>query len=196
LCEEAESVYNYCYKPDGKLYLCKTYGYADDEKCKHVWLCNQASGICAAGIITLIDKETPMGETIQKVFIDLISGSYITEMPGLEILKADLLNTIPGLDIVLLDFYRPMTERERHQYVNDYVSYMIDILRLANILPDLRLTRNWILKHLLITRKEEEFQENDRAWIRRHDQEENKLVGGRRKTRRKKMRKTKRRRLY
>jgi hypothetical protein len=88
--------FTYCYKSDGRLYLCRTTGKKDDDKCKHAWLCNKLYGIVSAGIM-MFSKEAG-----GKIYIDNMSGTYKTPVPNLGIIKADFENSLPGLRIELL----------------------------------------------------------------------------------------------
>jgi hypothetical protein len=98
LCNSEPSVtFTYCYKSDGRLYLCKTNGKEDDVKCKHAWLCNKLRGILAAGVIQF-SKEGDTG----KVYIDNMSGTYKTQPYNLEVFKLHFKNSFPGIDIELL----------------------------------------------------------------------------------------------
>jgi len=98
LCKSAPSVtFTYCYKSDGRLYLCKTNGKEDDEKCKHAWLCNKLQGILSAGVIHFSKK----GDT-SKVYIDNMSGTYKPTPYNLEVFKIHFENSFPGINIELL----------------------------------------------------------------------------------------------
>ena len=77
--------FTYCFKNNGKLYLCQTYSSADDLKCKHQFLCNSLSNICAAGIIVFKDNES--------IFIDNLSGTYLPEKHNIMMLKESLMNS-------------------------------------------------------------------------------------------------------
>ena len=53
----SDVTFTYCYKSDGRLYLCKIEGEKDDEKCKHAWLCNKVDGIVCAGSMKISKLE-------------------------------------------------------------------------------------------------------------------------------------------
>jgi hypothetical protein len=93
--DKQNSTFTYCYKSDGRLYLCKTEGEKDDNKCKHAWLCNKIYGIVSAGIMMFSKKGN-------KIYIDNMSGTYKTQESNLEIIKTDLENSFSGIKIKLL----------------------------------------------------------------------------------------------
>ena len=98
ICGDKQNVtFTYCYKSDGRLYLCKTNGKEDDEKCKHAWLCNKLQGILSAGVIHFSKK----GDT-GKVYIDNMSGTYKPTPYNLEVFKIHFENSFPGINIELL----------------------------------------------------------------------------------------------
>jgi hypothetical protein len=89
--------FTYCYKSDGRIYLCKTDGPKDDDKCKHAWLCDKVKGIVAAGIMQFSKKNDT-----NIIYIDNMSGTYKTKPEDLSMLKEDFKNSFPGINIELL----------------------------------------------------------------------------------------------
>ena len=111
ICNSAPNVtFTYCYKPDGRLYLCKTNGKEDDAKCKHAWLCNKIRGILAAGVIQFSKKDDT-----GIIYIDNMSGTYKTQPYNLEIFKKDFENSFPGINIELITSPNINTE-SRNKY--------------------------------------------------------------------------------
>ena len=98
--DEEKSTFTYCFKSDGRLYLCKVKTKENDMNCKHVFLCRKMGGICAAGIIVFI-------KDIKEIYIDNLSGTYRTYIENIELLKNSLIlsfsdisnNKIKAIDI-------------------------------------------------------------------------------------------------
>jgi hypothetical protein len=98
ICGDSLSVtFTYCYKSDGRLYLCKTSGKNDDEKCKHAWLCNKLQGIIAAGIM-----QFSRNNDTNIIYIDNMSGTYKTNDSNLDIIKEDFENSFTNINIELI----------------------------------------------------------------------------------------------
>ena len=96
ICGKYENAtFTYCYKFDGRLYLCKINGIEDDEKCKHKWICNKITGIVCAGVM-----QFSIGECT--IYIDNMSGTYKPQYSNLEIFKKDFENSFPNINIKLL----------------------------------------------------------------------------------------------
>lgn len=113
ICNSVPNVtFTYCYKPDGRLYLCKTNGKGDDAKCKHAWLCNKIRGILAAGVIQFSKKDDT-----GIIYIDNMSGTYKTQPYNLEIFMKDFENSFPGINIELIISPNINTE-SRNKYCN------------------------------------------------------------------------------
>ena len=101
--------FTYCYKSDGRLYLCNTVGPKDDAKCKHAWLCNKLEGIAAAGIMQFSKK----GDT-NIIYIDNLSGTYKTKDTDLDVIKDDFKNSFPGINIELLPSPGVVTPEDKY----------------------------------------------------------------------------------
>ena len=113
ICGSSPNVtFTYCYKSDGRLYLCRTNGKEDDAKCKHAWLCNKIRGVLAAGVMQF-SKRGDSG----KIYIDNMSGTYKTQHSNLEIFKKDFENSFPGINIELLTSPNINAE-SRNKYCN------------------------------------------------------------------------------
>lgn len=104
--------FTYCYKSDGRLYLCNTKGKVDDEKCKHAWLCNKIQGICSAGIMMFSRND-------KTIHIDNMSGTYKTSNENLKILKAAFEISFPGININLLT---PMEDNKKNEQYCDVMT--------------------------------------------------------------------------
>lgn len=101
------ATFSYCYKSDGRLYLCKTTG-PDDSNCKHVFLCNKLWGIVCAGIVQFSKKDG-------KIYMDGASGTYKSKARNLYTLKADFENSFPGINIeLIIDPYGNKESREKY----------------------------------------------------------------------------------
>jgi hypothetical protein len=98
------ATFTFCYKSDGRLYLCKTYGKTYDQKCKHAYLCNKLKNICSSGII-MFDKEKRI------IYIDNLSGTYIPKEKNLNYLKNDLIHTFGNLNIKILLPFNSSSEK-------------------------------------------------------------------------------------
>jgi hypothetical protein len=110
------STFTYCFKSDGRLYLCKTSGEKDENKCKHMWLCNKlvsmgSTGVCSAGVMKVIRPN--------KVYIDNLSGTYKPTIKDLESLQACLLQYFPDLNVGLLNPFQSPREKRRYCKIMD-----------------------------------------------------------------------------
>ena len=113
---DRESTFTYCFKSDGRLYLCKTEGTSYEGPCKHMWLCNKLvgmgdTGICCAGIMKIVRPKN--------VYIDNLSGTYKPTMENLESLKDCLLQYFPDLKIRLLNPFNNKTDQKTYCKIMD-----------------------------------------------------------------------------
>lgn len=117
--------FTYCYKSDGRLYLCKTDGAEDDEKCKHAWLCNKLGGIAAAGLMQFSKKNDT-----NIIYIDNLSGTYLPKPTNLDSIKKDFENSFPDINIELLSSPIGNTESKK-QYCDKMTPATIDYSKLC-----------------------------------------------------------------
>jgi hypothetical protein len=137
--------FTYCYKADGRLYLCKTEGVQDDQKCKHAWLCNKLAKICSAGII-MFSKEN------HTVYIDNASGTYKTKETNLDIITRDLKNTFGDLNVELLLPNKNIDEKKKYCEVMNKDS--VDYLKLCQNKPSTPIGGNKQSKHKRKSKKQ------------------------------------------
>jgi len=113
---DRESTFTYCFKSDGRLYLCKTEGASYEGPCKHMWLCNKLfgfgdTGICCAGIMKITRPN--------KLYLDNLSGTYRPTMENLESLKGCLLQYFPELKVRLLNPFNSQKDKKTYCKIMD-----------------------------------------------------------------------------
>ena len=120
---ENNATFTYCYKPSGRLYLCKTFGKNDDPKCKHTWLCNQARNIVSAGIVQF-------SKANETVYVDNMSGTYKTQQSNLESFEDDFERSFPGIKIELITSPN-IDKKSKERYCNVMNNNSVDFYKLC-----------------------------------------------------------------
>lgn len=88
--EYTSSTFTFCLNPNGTVHLCRTANKGQDNKCKHLWLCNQARNVCSSGSIQFLKN---------KIFIDNLSGTYKPTVKHLTLMKRILQHNFPSIAV-------------------------------------------------------------------------------------------------